>query len=220
MKDASPRAQLPPPISTILDTPPREPVNERLPVSPLVEARVYAHRYGISWERVREFARDLEDRRPSPDIEHARFAFDRCESPIEELFLAYMADCWNQGSPWCFWWNTGTFEEAAILREKYVVGTFTHADHGTVIVMTQVPWKPRRHDLVLMSHKTKKLLCVELDGHDFHERSKAQAAKDKSADRILQRAGFPVFRFTGSEVWRDAAACVAEMLSFYERGAS
>lgn len=46
-------------------------------------------------------------------------------------------------------------------------------------------------------------LVVECDGHDFHERTKEQAAKDRSRDRDLILKGFDVFRFTGSELWRD-----------------
>lgn len=44
-------------------------------------------------------------------------------------------------------------------------------------------------------------LVIECDGHDFHERTKEQAQKDKLRDRTLQRLGFKVFRFTGSELW-------------------
>lgn len=55
-------------------------------------------------------------------------------------------------------------------------------------------------------------LAIEVDGHDFHERTKEQAERDRSRDRALQRAGWTVLRFTGREVNRDAARCVAEVL--------
>lgn len=44
---------------------------------------------------------------------------------------------------------------------------------------------------------------VECDGHDFHEKTKEQAARDKKRDRYLQGRGYKVFRFTGSEIWRN-----------------
>lgn len=47
-------------------------------------------------------------------------------------------------------------------------------------------------------------LIVECDGHDFHERTKEQAAKDRSRDRRYQAEGYGVFRFTGSELYKDA----------------
>lgn len=46
-------------------------------------------------------------------------------------------------------------------------------------------------------------LVVELDGHDFHERTKEQAQRDKERDRNLTRAGYKVMRFTGSEVYAN-----------------
>jgi very-short-patch-repair endonuclease len=55
-------------------------------------------------------------------------------------------------------------------------------------------------------------LIVECDGHDFHERTKEQARNDKSRDRVLQSVGYKVFRFTGSELWRDPFRCAEQTL--------
>lgn len=55
-----------------------------------------------------------------------------------------------------------------------------------------------------------KWVAVECDGHDFHERTKEQAARDRSIDRKLQADGFVVMRFTGSELFRDPLKCVKE----------
>jgi very-short-patch-repair endonuclease len=55
------------------------------------------------------------------------------------------------------------------------------------------------------------LIAVECDGHDFHERTKEQAERDRSRDRALQLAGAFVLRFTGREIYRDAAVCAAEV---------
>lgn len=46
----------------------------------------------------------------------------------------------------------------------------------------------------------KDYIIIECDGHDFHEKTKEQAAKDKKRDRELQKLGYPVFRYTGSEI--------------------
>lgn len=54
-------------------------------------------------------------------------------------------------------------------------------------------------------------LVVECDGHDFHERTKKQATKDRSRDRRLQELGHTVFRFTGSEIWSDPMACAGQV---------
>jgi len=60
-------------------------------------------------------------------------------------------------------------------------------------------------------------LVVECDGHDFHEKTKEQAQKDKEKDRILQSCGYPVFRFTGSEIWKSPFKCANIVMDFLEK---
>ena len=64
--------------------------------------------------------------------------------------------------------------------------------------------------VVSKSGLTKKLV-VECDGHNYHERTKEQAAADRSRDRSLQELGYTVYRFTGSELHRDAFACARQV---------
>ena len=59
-------------------------------------------------------------------------------------------------------------------------------------------------------------VIVECDGHDFHEKTKQQAIKDKNRDRKLQMAGPRVFHFTGSEIWNDPMAAAIEVCDFME----
>lgn len=61
-------------------------------------------------------------------------------------------------------------------------------------------------------------LIVECDGHDFHERTKEQAAKDRARDRWAQSNGYEVFRFTGSELWRDPLGCADQVVQWANRG--
>jgi very-short-patch-repair endonuclease len=61
-------------------------------------------------------------------------------------------------------------------------------------------------------------LIIECDGHDFHERTKEQAAKDRSRDRAAVLAGREVFRFTGSELWRNPWGCAEQVFDWAERG--
>lgn len=60
-------------------------------------------------------------------------------------------------------------------------------------------------------------VIVECDGHDFHERTKEQAAKDRSRDRTLQSVGYTIFRFTGSEIWNDPVKCCREIIDCLNR---
>ena len=54
-------------------------------------------------------------------------------------------------------------------------------------------------------------LVIECDGHDFHERTKEQAAADRERDRWLQAHEYIVFRFTGSQIWNDPMRCAGEV---------
>jgi very-short-patch-repair endonuclease len=62
-------------------------------------------------------------------------------------------------------------------------------------------------------------LAIECDGHEYHERTKEQAARDRSRDRSLQASGYTVMRFTGSELYRDPMKCVEEVLRWCQRNA-
>jgi very-short-patch-repair endonuclease len=53
-------------------------------------------------------------------------------------------------------------------------------------------------------------VVIECDGHDWHEKTKEQAAKDKSRDRFLSQKVGRVIHFTGSEIYRSPAGCVTE----------
>lgn len=55
-------------------------------------------------------------------------------------------------------------------------------------------------------------IAVEVDGHQFHERTKEQAARDRGRDRALVAGGFHVLRFSGAEVHANAARCAWEVL--------
>lgn len=60
-------------------------------------------------------------------------------------------------------------------------------------------------------------LIVECDGHDFHERTKEQAARDRSRDRRAQIDGIPILRFTGSEIWRDPWGCAMQIIEWVQK---
>lgn len=60
-------------------------------------------------------------------------------------------------------------------------------------------------------------VVVECDGHDFHDKTPDQAARDKARDRHLNLHVKAVLRFTGREIYRDAPTCVMEALNVLHR---
>lgn len=63
-------------------------------------------------------------------------------------------------------------------------------------------------------------LIVECDGHDWHDRTRDQATRDRARDRALQTRGMPVFRYTGSDIWKDVFAHAGETMAELHRRAA
>jgi hypothetical protein len=56
------------------------------------------------------------------------------------------------------------------------------------------------------------MLLIEIDGHDFHEKSRDQVEADKRRDRRWAREGVVTLRFTGREINRRPCECATEVL--------
>jgi very-short-patch-repair endonuclease len=56
---------------------------------------------------------------------------------------------------------------------------------------------------------------IEIDGHDSHK-TKEQRTHDAQRQRYLEKLGWKVVRFTGTEVFSDAAKCVQELLELLD----
>ena len=58
------------------------------------------------------------------------------------------------------------------------------------------------------------LIAVEVDGHEFHERTREQVACRDRRDRALQQAQWKVFHFSYAEFTNRPEACVREVWEF------
>lgn len=52
---------------------------------------------------------------------------------------------------------------------------------------------------------------VECDGHEFHQKTKEQVEKDNTRMRDLQKAGYEIIRFSGTEIWHRPYKCALEV---------
>lgn len=57
--------------------------------------------------------------------------------------------------------------------------------------------------------------AIEIDGHDWHEKTKDQASTDKKRERKLLSLGIPCMRFTGSDVFTNPDGCAKEALDIF-----
>lgn len=118
------------------------------------------------------------------------------ESPIEQIFLetlVLMHMLSSNNVPPINRWNGLTSKPLYGVRTQYKLGSY-------------------RADFLLIS-SSGQAVVVECDGHEFHERTKEQAARDRKKDRDIQAAGLVVLRYTGSEIWANPLLCVSNAVS-------
>lgn len=111
---------------------------------------------------------------------------------------------------------TGQFQSDALGSSDGIVLGPVASLHEQIAVFSQVEHAGYRVDFLIVDQWGCRVV-VECDGHDFHERTKEQAKRDRRRDRTLIRDGLPCLRFTGSELFGDATGCAREVLSYFER---
>jgi hypothetical protein len=137
----------------------------------------------------------------------------QAQSPIETELLA--AICW-EGTYRCFGVRTA---DGHVLIPS--AADPIHAC-GWITIEVQPELVGIHPDLRITLERPGKALravLVECDGHDFHERTKDQAARDKKRDRNLATAGWTTLRFTGSEIYADPLKCASDVVEYLLRAA-
>lgn len=160
---------------------------------------------------------------------HADFLFRQLHptlgSPIESLFLdSYLKCLASQPKSWFYGplHASTAFDDLpdAIAHTPLSLNTVTWIAPQSVIGSFRVDFLLSRFatDFGPEGVVIKKLpkIVIECDGHDFHERTKEQAAKDRSRDRELSLQGYRVLRFTGSELYRDADKCACQVEEMFD----
>lgn len=131
-------------------------------------------------------------------IEHDfAWSLSRCESPMEKLFAAAMVHP-----------TTAAEFDSRLELLHPPSGSVEHCQappHPGIYMWQQIKIGPYRVDFLLDYAPSRGLppLIVEVDGHDFHEKTKEQAQRDKARDRFLVGRNYRLARFTGSEVYAD-----------------
>lgn len=120
----------------------------------------------------------------------------RCESPVERLFVLgmSMACCHIAGfddAPGAFWSSDGVLSGYLFSQVELTSGG-----------------RKLRPDFMLRVDQA--ALYVEIDGHEFHQSTRQQVARDRQRERAIAEGGDVVIRFTGSEVTKDPRGCAEQ----------
>ncbi len=124
----------------------------------------------------------------------AESQFRAYESPLEEIFALW----WRVFNPP----RTSSFTlrpQHRVVLDDNVYRIDFAIDPVCPDIATHPAWKP---------------IGVELDGHAFHERTKAQVASRDRRDRALQSAGWQVFHFSYAEFTVSPMECTVEVTEF------
>ncbi|WP_378210037.1 endonuclease domain-containing protein [Anoxybacteroides rupiense] len=131
---------------------------------------------------------------------HLTHITSKCESPIEQLLLIRLLEMW-----------------------EYKVSDFRSFDKDAdirIFAQKDVEYKRKKYrvDIVIeVNFQGKKyLFAIECDGHEFHERTKEQALRDKKRQRELTAMGYCVIRFAGSEIWESPFRAAREVFDLIE----
>lgn len=130
-------------------------------------------------------------------------AANYCESPIEQMMLAALVFCSTGYGPWPL--------------ETWFPDMPSSPPSGRIFIAPQFEFGSYRIDIAMFAQDfsgNEIRLAIECDGHNFH-RTKKQMRHDRKRERALQLKGWNVMRFTGSEIYEDAAACAEEAGDFF-----
>ncbi len=127
---------------------------------------------------------------------HTFYLIEVCESPIEQKMLIMLA--FN---------SFGFFDPQDIYYYHKIKDEFFIPESKcSVLICPQHKVLKYRVDFCLYIKDMKSNLhriVIECDGHDFHEKTKEQASRDKKKDRELQKAGYTIFRYSGSDIYKN-----------------
>lgn len=126
-----------------------------------------------------------------------------CDSPIEKIFLVnlkFMGDLSNLKL------NIKNQYEISVNDKNYKLDFYITASQRYKV----------ENKVGIVTKSREVSLCVECDGHDFHEKTKEQVAHDKQRERNLVKAGHKLIRFTGSEIYKSPQKCAFETIKILE----
>lgn len=137
-------------------------------------------------------------------------AWSLCESPIEKLLVPHLLTVETVMGSTCQAMPANSTPEQHIETLKILPEGWMLKPQAVI-----APWRVDFLCQLIDHGGAIKSIVIECDGHDYHERTKEQAAHDRKRDRDLTARGFTVLRFTGSEIYKSPAKCAADVAAVF-----
>lgn len=116
------------------------------------------------------------------------------ESPIEAVFVIY----------WTALSHLGLISDLELLSQKEITV-------GNDLFRADFVIKPAKTGWYSQLYGKHRGVVLELDGHEFHERTKEQVMYRNRRDRALQADGWSVLHLSGSELHRGGREAVSRV---------
>lgn len=155
------------------------------------------------------------------DIAKAPYKVKRYEGEIPDNIIKYLVTGINDEIKFCsqFWLDCHLRLCQSPIEMLMLIGLYRYiiASIPKVFiteVVPQCPAGPYKIDLAVgINYEGNNYkIAIECDGHDYHEKTEAQARHDKKRDRYLQSQGWLVARFTGKEINQDPRKCAEQAI--------
>lgn len=122
-----------------------------------------------------------------------------CESPVEQLLAIAMQ----------------SINLTGIFNFNPFIDVITIENQKEIIVCDN-KYRVDFYIPVYYKNQENKFFIIECDGHEFHQKTKKQVESDNERQRNLQRAGYEIIRFSGTEIWHRPYRCAMEILHIIE----
>jgi hypothetical protein len=134
-----------------------------------------------------------------------------CESPIEVSLLLALAAAFAD-------FDVANMKLQAMVPSSYERFSRFPTDEASAYLIPQAvvagvddrgEWSYRIDFLLVCGSRPafRRCFAIECDGHEWHEKTKQQVARDKRRDRRLIMSDIVPIRFSGSEIHKGAADC-------------
>lgn len=119
------------------------------------------------------------------------FHTEDCKSPIEQM-LAVALNVYSERYPFDFECQRSirTSNGEHYYADFAILKFDDEDDYGKVVVL------------------------VECDGHEFHEKTKAQVARRNKRDYNLKADGYDILHYSGSQIYDDPFKCAKEIYEY------
>jgi very-short-patch-repair endonuclease len=141
----------------------------------------------------------------------------KIESPIEHLLVsALYRDLGYRRGTGTLLHHESDLNRIILSKERLdeLRSSMGEREAAAAWVFTQHPIGPYRVDLLIVGIPhvgPTRLLVVECDGNDFHS-SPEQIVYDREREWNIEKAGFPVIRFSGSEIYSRIGKVLAQIV--------